>query len=267
MSKRSGEDAIMPNFKEVLTLENYRKLLNSLKIVSSYIDDIDMKSGVIRQRTPDKATIISLDLSNLFKQDLSVASIKSKLPILELLLDDEEDEITIQAADNFWFVFNKKTVFKFTWSSDARLSTNYIDGESFKEKFECHMSDQSILHSIKITERPDVHKKIKKVCESYNSDKIVMTVNEKGKLGLSIDSLDKRNTSVIYSYDVSNSIKNEYTIIIRSNFIDKMDTKSVNELVFYDELTDKANVSIVKADCTIEEMTLNIYTYAQCKKK
>jgi hypothetical protein len=46
-----------------------------------------------------------------------------------------------------------------------------------------------------------------------------------------------------------------------------MDTKSVNELVFYDELTDKANVSIVKADCTIEEMTLNIYTYAQCKKK
>jgi hypothetical protein len=257
----------MPNFKEILKLEDYRKLLNSLKIISNYIDDIDMKNGIIRQRTPDKATIISLDLSSVFKQDLSVASVKSKLSILELLLDDEEEEITIQAADNFWFVFNKRSVFKFTWSSEARLSTNYIEGDAFKEKFESYMTDESLLHKINITERSDVHRKIKKVCESYNSDKITLSVDDKGKLGLSIDSLDKRNTSIIYSYNAKDIINNQYSIVIRSNFIDKMDTKSVNEIVFYDELVDRPKVSIVKADCTIEDMNLNIYTYAQCSKK
>jgi len=224
------------------------------------MEDLDIKQGLIRQRTADKQICVEMNLSSIFKQDLCVADIKSKLELMELLVDDGTEDITIQQADKLWYVYSKKTVFKFSWASASRLSTSFIEDNVF-EHYTKNTDDAKILFGIDLNERIDLHKKMKKVCEKFNSDKIVTTIDEKG-IAMTIESEDKRNTGVIYKTPNTNNLEKQ-AIITRSSFIEKIDTKYLKKITYYTAVEDNPAMSLSKAICDVDSMPMQLY--AVCK--
>jgi len=248
------------SYTQTISVEKYKQFLNCLYTVSNYIEDLDIKQGLIRQRTADKQICVEMNLSSIFKQDLCVADIKSKLELMELLIDDGTDDITIQQADKVWFVYSKKTVFKFSWASASRLSTSFIEDDVFAN-FTKNTDQGKFLFEIDLNERCDLHKKMKKVCEKFNSDKIVVSIDDKA-IAMTIESEDKRNTGVVYKTQNTTNLEKQ-CIIARSSFIEKIDAKYLKKIVFYSYVADNPTMSLSKATCDVETLPMSLY--AVCK--
>jgi len=227
------------------------------------LDDVDICQGKVRQQTADKTATLLMDVALLFPQDLCISTIKNKLSLFELITDDA-DEVTIQCDFQCWFVSNNKTVFRFAKSNPSSLQTRYIPDDKFDAALSPMVSDDKLIYNINLQERNDVHKKIKKVCDSFSSDKIMFNV-EDDKIEMVIESVDKKNRAVIFKEKNDGKIKNKYSIIVRSSFVDKLDSKNVDSMTFFDGVDGK---SVTRSVCSVEEnLKLQIYAFCKCDKK
>ena len=254
----------MTQFKTTLDIEKYKTLINLLTIASSYVDDLDIKSGVIRQATPDKVTCLKMDLSHLIKEDLCIPDIKSKLTIFDLFIDDTTKEVTISSDDKMCFISSTKSDYHFTLASPNRIKTTFIDDAKFQDRFIADTTNEKLVYDIDMIARDDVHKKIKKICDTFNSDKIILSIDDK-KLTMNIESFDKKSKACVLKADNSTNIEKQ-VIVVRSNFIDKLDTKNLKKIAFYGSSSFNADISVTKADCDAEGTPFEIYTFSKCMK-
>ena len=104
---------------------------------------------------------------------------------------------------------------------------------------------------------------VKQFCVK-NSDKIIIVINEKS-ISLSINSEDKKNSAAIFKTPQS-TIPNNYEIILRSNLLDKIDTKILQTLKFYDMIQNPKDRSLTVAECEIDDIKLNLVAYCKCNK-
>lgn len=264
-----------------LKIEDYRTLVNALSIVSTFVDDVDMRNGLIRQGNISKTLVLSMDISSVFPYDLCTSNVKAKLPLLQLILDDGKDvEFSCQTktyqvngqerSEKAWYVNNGVSVFKFLWSDSNKLSTKYVEEQMFNDKFLAYTKDPIV--EIDMSSKPELKKKIKKVSDSFNNDKIYMKTDEESWALVSI-SMDKRADAKILSEKFTDLtvIDKCYEVQTKVDFIN-VDAE-LTKLIYYKPGTcvnDKEPGRQVGTSFVVSESALNdkikfsTYNFSRC---
>lgn len=229
------------DYNVTLSNENFKQLTTCLEVVSTFIDDVDIRQGVIRQGNISKTAILSMDLSTIFDKDLCTSNIKNKLPLFSLLAEDGKDvEISCKTnkytingqerTEKAWFISNGISAFKFLWSDPVKLSTKFTEEEAFNNNVLQHTKDDNIIVSIDVLKSPELKKKIKKVSDSFNNDKLTFRTDGQ-KYWLESISMDKRANAKIMSEDLPQESNEMYETQTKNDFVNT--EGALEKLIYY----------------------------------
>jgi len=90
-----------------LTAEQFSEFLRCITNLKEECNDIDIKDGVIRQRSNDKTSIFQIDMSPILTEDvsMSISDVKKKLDLLKIFAGQEVN-LEINTEGNGYFVFS-----------------------------------------------------------------------------------------------------------------------------------------------------------------
>lgn len=151
----------MPESTTVVGNDDFKKFLKCLNTIKETCNDVDIRSGVIRQRTNDNAGVYEIDLSRILGDvDLPLLPIKQKIKLIEYFSDDVKIETTSdpEPAGKMMFsdTYSNITFFKpdQSWIDNKFMTPEELDGmfvlNSEDLVLECEIP-KMILDRIRIT--------------------------------------------------------------------------------------------------------------------
>ena len=258
----------MTPFSVRLKLADFMLLTEGFTVASTFIDDVDLVNGVIRQSNVSKTLILEMDLSNIFPHSIATSNIKSKLPLFNLLIKDGED-VDISCVHNsinmsgreriekVWYVSNAKSAFKFACSDSSKLSSTFKDNVVFDANVTKYTTEDNLLLHLDTLSRPDIQGKIKRVGDTFNSDKVILKITDT-EYKMEIDSLDKRNAALIFKMPLTEVLGHTYEIQTKNDFMSSVGDRTVTSVNYYKPY-------IIDVDSTNPTMMVgNTYVVATC---
>lgn len=259
----------MANYSVTLKNEDFKKLTEALTVISSFLTDVDIKKGKVKQYNLAKNLILDLDMSSIFNEDLCASNIKAKIPIFEIMANDGKD-VTIKceektetrngmsATRRYWFLDNEISLFRFVWTDPNKLSTRYFNDTEWNN-VSSKIKPELEITTLTMEDKPDLVRKIKKVCDTFNSGNIVFR-NDTTGFSLQTESNDKIANAKLYTEYVDLHLDKTYMISCGVDFITDGIVKSVT--YFKTEGTETASFMI--ADCILNDK-VTFKTYSKSK--
>lgn len=259
----------MANYSVTLKNEDFKKLTEALTIVSSFLTDVDIKKGKVKQYNLAKNLILDLDMSSIFNEDLCASNIKAKIPIFEIMANDGKD-VTIKceektetrngmsATRRYWFLDNEISLFRFVWTDSNKLSTRYFNDTEWNN-VSSKIKPELEITTLTMEDKPELVRKIKKVCDTFNSGNIVFR-NDTTGFSLQTESNDKIANAKLYTEYVDLHLDKTYMISCGVDFI----TDGIVKSVTYFKTKDNETASFMVADCILNDK-VTFKTYSQSK--
>jgi len=151
----------------ILEKENFEEFLRTISILIDECNDVDIKGGVIRQRSNQKTSFFEIDMNNILPEiNMPMTDLKQKIDLLKIFLNEEKVEI-INSED--WIVFTDYvSKLKFRKPLDNFLDNNFISLEELEKIFVLDESQIILKASIpkNITDR------IKTVSKVFNVNSV-----------------------------------------------------------------------------------------------
>ena len=146
-----------------LNAEKYNDFLRCLMNLKDNCTDVDIRNGIIRQRTNDKTSLFEIDMSTILPDvTMAITDIPKKLDLFKSF-SGQEVTISVFDGDPGYFTFNDNfTSYKFISPSLQFIDNKYISDEELDRIFVLN-EDELILEcklSNLITERIKVATKI-----------------------------------------------------------------------------------------------------------
>lgn len=167
-----------------LNSEKYNTLLRCFLALKDVCNDIDIRDGVIRQRSNDKTSIFEIDMRNLFSGEndvditginIAISDVKSKVDLLKAF-SGQEINLEIESGDNSYFILSDQfSSVKFISPSLQFMDNKFMSENQLSAIFSLE-EDDLILEtemSNMITER------IRVITGSFHTD--VIQVNFRGE--------------------------------------------------------------------------------------
>ena len=168
-----------------LNSESYNDLLRCFIALKEVCNDVDIRGGIIRQRSNDKTSIFEIDMMPLFNVDggsvepsdinIAISDIKNKLDLLKTF-SGQEINLKIVGGDNSYFVLSDQfSSIKFISPALQFMDNQHMSEEQLNVIFKLEDDDLILEHEIStmITDR------IKVITSSFHTD--VIQVNFKGE--------------------------------------------------------------------------------------
>ena len=93
----------------VVTLETaeYSDFLNFITNLKDICTDIDIRNGLVRQRSDDKTSVFEIDLTPILPNvDMALTDIKKKLELLKIFQGQDEVTVTINQDGQNCYIFS-----------------------------------------------------------------------------------------------------------------------------------------------------------------
>jgi hypothetical protein len=134
--------------KEItLTAKDFENFLRCLSVVKDICNDVDIRGGILRQRSTDKANIIEMDLTPLISDsDILLSNVKNKLTSLKGL-SKQKVQITM-TGDEVYFSGKPSTI-KFKHPRRDFLDNKFMSSEEFSNLFTLREEDVVLEHVVK----------------------------------------------------------------------------------------------------------------------
>lgn len=153
-----------------------------IKFITNFRDpifnDIDIRNGIIRQRSNDKSCIIEVNLSSMFP-DISFAltDLKKKLDILKLFSNQNELSLTVvdaEGGENGYFSFSDSySSFKFDAPTLSFVDNPYIPSEELSNIFSTSEEDLLLRTNFTAT----ISNRVRIVTQNFNVAAIKVTLD------------------------------------------------------------------------------------------
>jgi len=106
---------------------DFSNFLRCVSLLKDNCNDVEIREGILRQRTNDRAIIIEMDLNPLISDcDIVLSNAKQKLPLLKGI---SRQEVKIISIDDTISFSGKPSIFKFT---NPRL--DFLDNKFFTDQ-------------------------------------------------------------------------------------------------------------------------------------
>jgi hypothetical protein len=127
-----------------ITTENFESFLRCLSLFKEPVcNDVDIKNGIIRQRTNDRFAIFEIDLSSIIS-DISfpIVSLKNKFDSFKWF---QGRDVSISVDDTSVIISDGTTDWKMEKPDASFMDNSFIDDNSFSNLFT--LSEESLLLS------------------------------------------------------------------------------------------------------------------------
>ena len=129
---------------EAKDFSNFLRCLSTLKDV---FKDADIRGGVLRQRSTDKASIFEMDLSPLISDcDICIDNLKGKLTLLKGL---SKQAVQITITDNEIYFSSQRSIFSFDKPNPSFLGNKFMTKEELANIFTLNEQDLVLEYPVK----------------------------------------------------------------------------------------------------------------------
>jgi len=150
----------------VLNIEKYNDFLRCVTNLKEICNDIDIRNGIVRQRSNDKTSVFEMDLTSIIEQStFAISDLKKKLELLKTF-SGQEVTISIEEGENGHFVFSDQyTSLKFLLPAAQFIDNKYMNESEVSSIFSLSDDDLILDHNITkmITDR------IRIVTQTFNT--------------------------------------------------------------------------------------------------
>jgi hypothetical protein len=141
---------------------DFSNLLRCLSLLKGVCADVDIRKGILRQRSDDRANIFEMDLTPLVSEcDIVLSKLKSRLPLLKELT---KQEVKITSTENDIFFSGERSTFKFNKPPLDFLDNKFIPDQEISKMFTLREEDVILEYSIK----KETSKLMKTISNQFN---------------------------------------------------------------------------------------------------
>ena len=149
-----------------LNAEQYGNFLRCITNLREVCNDVDMRDGVIRQRSNDKSTVFEMDLRPLLTEvNMPISDIKKKL---ELLKTFSGQEVEIGFEDDHFSFTDQFSTIKFQNPTPEYMDNKYISMEELERVFV--MDEDELLIYVEMSSI--ITDRIKIITQTFNTQAI-----------------------------------------------------------------------------------------------
>jgi hypothetical protein len=133
--------------KEItLEAKDFANFLRCLSAVKDMFNDVDIKGGILRQRSNDKSMIAEMDLTPLISDsDIPLPNVKNKLTSLKGL---SKQEVQITITDDEIYFSGKRSTLKFKHPKRDFLYNTFMSSEEFSSLLTLREDDLVLEHLV-----------------------------------------------------------------------------------------------------------------------
>jgi len=245
-----------------LSSEKYNDLLRCFIALKEVCNDIDIREGIIRQRSNDKTSIFEIDMTPLFTGEnenfvasdinIAISSIKDKLDLLKTF-SGQEINLEIVGGENSYFILSDQySSIKFISPSLQFMDNKYMSEEQLDIIFNLEEDNLILEYEISnmITER------IKVITSSFHTD--VIQVNFKGEEAIITATTQAKDQFAKIITDITTNIVINDCSANLSNIPFTLDHDTEVDFKMYKDANQ--DVSLNRFVTTIGDVNLTIFT-------
>jgi hypothetical protein len=129
-----------------LEAKDFSNFLRCLSVLKDICKDVDIRGGVLRQRSTDTANIFEMDLSPLISDcDICIDNLKGKLTLLKGL---SKQEVQITITDDEIYFSGKSSTFKFKNPNPSYMNDRFMSNEEFSKFVTVREEDLVLEHVV-----------------------------------------------------------------------------------------------------------------------
>ena len=162
-----------------LDAEKYGNFLRCITNLREVCNDVDLRGGVIRQRSNDKSTVFQMDLRPILNDqevDMPISDIKKKLELLKIF---SGQEVTITFVEDSFSFADDVTTIRFKNPTLEYMDNKFLSMEELERVF--IMDDDELIIDTKLITK--VTERIKIITQTFNTQAIqVVFMGEEAKI-------------------------------------------------------------------------------------
>jgi len=129
---------------------SYAAFLRSITIFKDVCNDVDIREGIIRQRSNDNFSVLELDLTPIIEEiDMPISSLKNKLDLFKIF--QGQDEVVIESNDDSFSISDKFTKITIEKPALEFLDNQFVSEEDRDSIF--IMNEDDVLLASNISEQ------------------------------------------------------------------------------------------------------------------
>ena len=154
-----------------LSGENYNEFLRIISILKDTCNDIDIKEGIIRQRSNDNSCIFEIDVNPLLTDvSLSISDLKQKLELFKIFTDQD---VEISINDEFYIITDQYSTIQIKLASHDFIDNTFMTPEELESVFTLNDDTLMLQTEIPIT----ISERIQIIRTNFNVDTVQVTLH------------------------------------------------------------------------------------------
>ena len=154
----------------LLDSESFSVFLRSLSMLNDICNDVDIRGGLIRQRTNDKFSIFEIDLNPIISDmDLPLSELKKKLDLLKIFTD----EVEITSEESSYSISDQYTSIRFEKCDLDYLDNKFIQEQELDQVF--IRQEENIILSTEISKT--VSDRIRIITQNFNVNMVHINID------------------------------------------------------------------------------------------
>ena len=239
-----------------LDSDTFTSLIECLSIMQEDCNDIDIKEGMIRQRSNDRSVIYEIDLTSILDDiSISITGLKTKLNLFKMFVDNE---VTLKINDTKFYVSDTMSTLAFEKPSEEFLDNKFIKQDELDKMFDLNEEDKILDTNIPAT----ISDRLRVIKGVFNIGTLqILFEGDKASLNATSKAKDQ-HAKLIENIVLSKEFEKSTTSLVMSPFIFEHD----DNIVFSLYLDEKNNLVISKSKGDIGEASITVFSRSNLKE-
>ena len=154
-----------------LNSEQFEQFLRGISILKDICNDIDIRDGIVRQRTNDNSSIFEIDMTDLIS-DVSIPlfTLKTKIDLLKVFYGNE---VNIKIDDTHFSFSDDTSELSFQKPDLDYLDNKFMPQEELDNIFQ--LSEEQVMLSVELSER--ITDRMRVITQTLNTPAIRVVFN------------------------------------------------------------------------------------------
>jgi len=228
----------------------FDELLRVLFVLTNICNDVDIRNGVIRQRTNDSATVFEVDLNSIIGNiNLPINKLKEKLEIFKSFAGEE---VSINATDDDYTIADSNSYTKYKNPILDYLDNKYISEEELSRVIVTNQDD--LILSTQISKK--ISDRMKIIASSFHVNSVQVIFNGETASISSADQAKEGFAKFVQNITLNKELNHSSNLVITPFVIDHD-----GDINF--EMYDSGNNVVINSfSTTLGSINVNLYTRA-----
>ncbi len=234
-----------------LNSEQFNVFLRSMSIFKDVCNDIDIRSGFVRQRTNDKFSVFQIDFNSIIPGlNIPITDLKQKLDLFKIFTNSD---VTFTTEDTYYTISDQHSSIRFENPDLDFIDNKFLSVDELNNVF--ITNEEDVILSTEISE--SISQRMKVITGVFNINSMKVSF-EGDKANISARTQSKDQYAELITNIVTEKVINCSTDIVSTPFV--IDHDGLIKLKMYGVENDENSISCNVFSTCIGNIDIKIYT-------